>query len=140
MATLAPPLLQLQKDLTNRPYAGGWWPAGDGMSHELLDLMHRWPAELPKIVSYAYLHEDWDRSEDAVPTRYRTRTLILVLADRSSCRLLQLPPDTPAEVAEELFGEATNHHSTWKRVDFVSTFRSPTPREHHVLNADGTSR
>src|ERR687897_1754805 len=86
MAAIVPPTLRLQANHTNRPYGGAWWPAGDGMSHELLDLMTRWPADRPSIASYAYLHDDWDRSEAAVPARYRTRTLILILSDRSSCR------------------------------------------------------
>ena len=95
------PTLRLQADHTNRPYGGGWWPGGEGDSHELLDLMGRWPADRPSIASYAYLHDDWDRSEAAVPARYRTRTLILMLNDRSSCRLLLIPTDTNPDVAEE---------------------------------------
>jgi hypothetical protein len=124
MADIASPKLQLQADLTNRPYGGGWWPAGHGVEHELQDLVRRWPADQPKILRYSYIHEGWDQSESAVPTRFRTRTLVLVLSDRSSCRLLMIPPETSATVAAELLGEASNPHSTWKRMDFVSTFRS----------------
>jgi hypothetical protein len=124
MAVIVSPTLQLQSDLTNRPYGGGWWPAGRGVSHELLDLVSRWPADRPTILRYSYIHEGWDQSESAVPPRYRTKTLVLILSDRSSCRLLMIPPETPAEVATELLGEASNPHSTWKRMDFVSTFRT----------------
>lgn len=124
MATIAPPELRLQRDLTRRPYGGGWWPDGEGVAHELLDLVHRWPTELPSISRYAYISDDWDQSEARVPPRYRTRTLILVLSDRSTCRLLQIPSDTPADVAEELLAEASNPGSMWRRVDFVSTFRA----------------
>jgi hypothetical protein len=127
MAAIVPPTLRLQANHTNRPYGGAWWPAGDGMSHELLDLMTRWPADRPSIASYAYLHDDWDRSEAAVPARYRTRTLILILSDRSSCRLLLIPPDTSALVAGELLAEASNPLSKWRRMDFASTYRSAKP-------------
>ncbi|KAA1415853.1 hypothetical protein F0U44_19635 [Nocardioides humilatus] len=125
MAAITSPELRLQSDLTRRPYGGGWWPDGRGVSHELLDLMHRWPADLPKITSYAYISDDWDRSEASVPLEYRTRTLILVLADRSTCRLLQLPASTPADVADELLTEASYSGSMWRRIDFVSTYRGP---------------
>jgi hypothetical protein len=127
MAAIVPPTLRLQKDHTNRPYGGGWWPAGDGMSHELLDLMTRWPADRPSIASYAYLHDDWDRSEAAVPQRYRTRTMILMLNDRSSCRLLLIPTDTNPDVAKEFLAEASDPLSKWRRMDFASTFRSAKP-------------
>ncbi len=129
MATVISPALRLQRDHTNRPYGGAWWPDGDELSHELLDLVSRWPAERPSILSYAFLHDDWDRSESAVPLQYRTRTLILILSDRSSCRLLLIPRDTDPVVAEELLNEASNPDSKWKRMDFVSTFRSPAQEE-----------
>jgi len=137
MAAVTSPALRLQADHTNRPYGGGWWPNGAGMSHELLDLMTRWPADRPSIVSYAYLHDDWDRTEAAVPLRYRTKTLILVLSDRSSCRLLMIPPDTDADVAEELLVEASNPLTKWRRMDFVSTFRTPNPP---IAAAGGASK
>lgn len=126
MAVITAPTLRLQADLARRPYGGGWWPNGEGVSHELLDLMHRWPTELPSIVRYSYISDDWDQSESTVPLSHRTRTLILVLSDRSTCRLLQLPADTPGEVAEELLAEASYSGSQWRRVDFVSTVREPT--------------
>jgi hypothetical protein len=128
MASIVPPVLRLQRDLAHRPYGGGWWPAGEGVANELLDLLHHWPRDLPKVVRYAYISDDWDQSEARVPHRYRTRTLILVLADRSTCRLLQLPAETPADVAEELLAEASNPGSMWRRVDFVSTFRTAPGR------------
>lgn len=137
MAAVISPELRLQADHTNRPYGGGWWPNGVGMSHEILDLMGRWPADRPSIVSYAYLHDDWDRAEASVPTRYRTRTLILILSDRSSCRLLLIPPDTGSEVAQELLTEASDPLSKWRRMDFVSTFRSPKPP---VTAGDGAGK
>lgn len=139
MATIASPQLRLQRDLTRRPYGGGWWPGGQGVAHELLDLVARWPTDLPSIVRYAYLSDDWDRSEAGVPARYRTRTLILVLSDRSTCRLLQIPTDTPADVADELLREASDPGSQWRRVDFVSTFRGPDePRSETAAPASGT--
>ena len=125
MAAIAPPFLRLQRDLTRRPYGGGWWPQGAGVGHELLELVHRWPSDRPTISHYAYISDDWDRTEARVPARYRTRTLILTLSDRSSCRLLQIPTDTDAAVAEELLAEASDPHSKWRRPDFVSTYRSP---------------
>ncbi len=64
---------------------------GHELSHELLDLVSRWPADRPSILSYAFLNDDWDKSESAVPLKYRTRTLILILSDRSTCRLLLVP-------------------------------------------------
>lgn len=138
MAAIVSPALRLQRDVTRRPYGGGWWPAGDGIAQELLDLVHRWPRELPTIVRYAYISEDWDQSEARVPAQYRTRTLILALEDRSTCRLLQIRPDTPAEVADELLAEASNPGSTWRRIDFVSTYRAaPGPQ---VAAADGPGR
>ncbi|WP_183093311.1 DUF5994 family protein [Nocardioides stalactiti] len=124
MATIAAPSLRLQpKDLTRRPYGGGWWPSGAGVSNEVLDLVQRWPAGLPTITRYAYISDDWDQSEARVPAEYRTRTLILVLSDRSTCRLVQIPTETPPEVAEELLTEACDPFSKWLRVDFVSTYR-----------------
>ncbi len=123
MAAVAPPTLRLQKDISRRPYGGAWWPDNDDESHALLDLMGRWPAELPSIERYAYISDDWDQSESVVPLRHRTRTLVLVLSDRSSCRLLQIPTDTPAEAAEELLAEASYSGSQWRRIDFVSTVR-----------------
>jgi hypothetical protein len=137
MAAITSPALRLQRDLTRRPYGGAWWPAGQGVSHELLDLVHRWPTELPSISRYAYISDDWDQSEARVPDRYRTRTLILELSDRSTCRLLQLRADTAPEVAEELLAEATDPVSSWRRVDFVSTFRAP--RESQVAGTDGST-
>ena len=127
MAAIVPPILRLQAVHTNRPYGGGWWPGGEGINHEILDLMGRWPAERPSITSYAYIHDDWDRSEAEVPAQYRTRTLILVLNDRASCRLLVIPTDTKPEVAEELLTEASNPLTQWRRMDFASTFRSAKP-------------
>ncbi len=127
MATVTPPTLRLQADHTNRPYGGGWWPAGEGLSNELLDLMARWPADRPSIASYAYLHDDWDRSEASVPAHYRTRTMILMLNDRSSCRLLLIPTDTNPDVAREFLAEASDPLSKWRRMDFASTFRSAKP-------------
>ncbi len=124
MATVKAPTLRLQADHTNRPYGGGWWPAGEGLSSELLDLMARWPADRPSIASYTYLHDDWDRSEASVPARYRTRTMILMLNDRSSCRLLLIPTNTDADVAKEFLAEASDSRSKWRRMDFASTFRS----------------
>lgn len=138
MAAIASPALRLQADLTRRPYGGGWWPNGQGMAHELLDLVHLWPPDLPSIVRYAYISDDWDQSEARVPIRYRTRTLILMLSDRSACRLLQIPTNTPAEVADELLTEASNPGSMWRRVDFVSTFRGPG--EVRTAAADGAGR
>ncbi len=125
MAAVKAPMLRLQDAHTNRPYGGGWWPDGHELSHELLDLVSRWPADRPSILSYAFLNDDWDKSESEVPLKYRTRTLILVLSDRSSCRLLLIPHDTDPEIAEELLAEASNPHTTWRRMDFVSTFRAP---------------
>lgn len=136
MATVAPPVLRLQKDLARRPYGGGWWPAGEGVAHEVLDLVHRWPMDLPSIVRYAHISDDWDESEATVPLHYRTRTLILVLSDRSTCRLLQIPTDTPAEVAEELLAQATDPGSMWRRIDFVSTERTAAE---HTAHPSGTS-
>lgn len=123
MAAISAPALRLQADLARRPYGGAWWPSGQGVSNELLDLIHRWPMDLPSILRYSYISDDWDQSEATVPLRYRTRTLILMLSDRSACRLLQIPTDTPAEVAEELLTEASYSGSMWRRIDFVSTFR-----------------
>lgn len=123
MATVVQPDLRLQVKHTNRPYGGGWWPGGDDISHQILDLMGRWPADRPSIVSYAFLHDNWDRSESEVPARNLTRTLILILSDRSSCRLLVIPHDSDPAAAEELLTEASNPHSTWRRMDFASTDR-----------------
>lgn len=139
MAAVKSPALVLQRDHTNRPYGGAWWPDGHELAHELLDLVGRWPADRPSIVSYTFLHDDWDRSESAVPLEYRTRTLILILGDRSSCRLLLIPHDTPAAVAEELMAQAGDPLSSWKRMDFASTFRQPAEGQ-PVLESDGTSR
>ena len=127
MATVVHPDLRLQSNHSNRPYGGGWWPGGDDVSHQILDLMGRWPADRPSIVSYAFLHDNWDRSESSVPAQYLTRTLILVLSDRSSCRLLMIPHDADPVAADELLTEASNPHTTWRRMDFASTYRSPVP-------------
>lgn len=140
MAVIASPVLQLQRDHTNRPYGGGWWPVGSSTSHELLDLVSRWPADRPSIVRYAFIDDAWDRAETAVPARYRTRTMVLALSDRSTCRLLVLPADTPPDVAALFLDEASNPHSKWLRMDFVSTFRTSAPTEHPVVGADGTRR
>lgn len=138
MADIASPALQLQRDLTRRPYGGCWWPDGAGVSREVLDLVHRWPADLPSIERYAYISDDWDQSEAKVPAPYRTRTLILVLSDRSTCRLLQIPVDTPQDVAQELFAEACDPHTKWRRVDFVTTYRAPG--QHLAAATDGPAR
>lgn len=128
MAALAPPSLRLQPRHTNRPYGGGWWPSRDDLSHQLIDLVGRWPADRPSIVSYAFLRENWDKSESEVPARNLTRTLILVLSDRSSCRLLVIPHHTDPAVAEQMLNEASDPHSTWQRMDFTSTdIRAATP-------------
>ncbi|GAA3835453.1 DUF5994 family protein [Nocardioides panacisoli] len=140
MATVSSPALRLQRDLTRRPYGGGWWPSGSGVAREVLDLVEQWPANLPSILRYAYISDDWDQSESRVPPRYRTRTLILSLSDRSSCRLLQIPTDTPADVAEELLARASDADSTWRRVDFVSTFRGAPPAEAAAPDAAGALR
>lgn len=128
MATVVQPDLRLQVKHTNRPYGGGWWPGGDDVSHQILDLMGRWPADRPSIVSYAFLHDDWDRAESEVPARYLTRTLILALSDRSSCRLLMIPHDSDPASAEELLREASNPHTSWRRMDFASTYRPSVSR------------
>jgi hypothetical protein len=125
MAAVKSPELRLQGKHTNRPYGGAWWPNGQDLSHELLDLVARWPSDRPSITGYAFLHDDWDNSGSPVPPRYRTRTLVLALSDRSSCRLLVIPHGTEAVVADEFLTEASNTHSTWTRMDFSSTFRSP---------------
>ena len=128
MAAVAPPELRVQGKHTNRPYGGGWWPDGHELTHELRDLMARWPKGLPSIVGYAFLHDDWDSSDSSVPPRYRTHTLVLALSDRSSCRLLVIPHDTDAVVADEILTEASDPHSSWTRLDFASTFRSTVCR------------
>jgi|GEM_PF-7068149 len=138
MAAIASPDLRLQKDHTNRPYGGGWWPDGHELTHELLDLVSRWPADRPSIVSYAFLHDDWDRSEADVPAEHLTRTLVLNLSDRSTCRLLLVPHDTAPVVADELLVEASNPHTTWRRMDFASTYRAP--QQVPVLEVDGPGR
>lgn len=140
MAAIASPVLQLQRDHTNRPYGGGWWPSASGTSHELIDLVSRWPADKPSIVRYAFIDDAWDRAETTVPQRYRTRTMVLALSDRSTCRLLVLPPDTPVEIAQRFLDEASDPHTRWLRTDFVSTFRTPTPREEPVLKTEGSRR
>ncbi len=127
MATVVQPDLRLQAKHTNRPYGGGWWPGGDDVSHQILDLMGRWPADRPSIVSYAFLQDNWDSSESEVPSGNLTRTLVLILSDRSSCRLLLLPADTNADVADEFLTEASDPLSKWRRMDFASTYRSAKP-------------
>ncbi|PWN04718.1 hypothetical protein DJ010_03630 [Nocardioides silvaticus] len=123
MAALAQPALRLQPKHTNRPYGGGWWPSRADLATQLGDLVGRWPEDRPSIVSYAFLHDDWDQSEAAVPARHLTRTLILILSDRSSCRLLMIPGHARSDVAEQLLSEASDPHSTWRRMDFASTER-----------------
>jgi hypothetical protein len=123
MAALAQPALRLQPKHTNRPYGGGWWPSRGDLSTQLGDLVVRWPGDRPSIVSYAFLQDDWDQSEAGVPTRHLTRTVILILSDRSSCRLLMIPHHASAVVAEQLLQEASDPHSTWRRMDFASTER-----------------
>jgi hypothetical protein len=128
MAALAQPALRLQPKHTNRPYGGGWWPSRDDLSNQLIDLVERWPADRPSIISYAFLQDDWDQSEAEVPTRHLTRTLILILSDKSSCRLLMIPHDANSLVAEELLNEASDPYSTWQRMDFASTDRPAVAR------------
>ena len=123
MATVSQPELRLQLKHTNRPYGGGWWPGGNDLSHQILDLVDRWPTDRPSIVGYAFLRDDWDGSEAEVPTRYLTRTLILTLSDRSSCRLLMIPQDTDPVTAEQLLTEASDPYTHWRRMDFASTYR-----------------
>lgn len=125
MAATSKSRLRLQTAHTNRPYGGGWWPEAADASQQLVDLVGQWPPDRPTILSYAFLNEDWDRSESSVPAEHRTLTLILILSDRSSCRLLVVPAHTEAETAEELLAEASNPHTTWRRMDFASTFRLP---------------
>jgi hypothetical protein len=126
--TIAPPMLRLQRDHTNRPYGGGWWPSGPGVSNELLDLIARWPGDRPSILRYAYISDDWDRAESAVPPGFRTRTLILSLSDRSTCRLLIVPTSTSPSVAAEFMEQVSDSTSSWRKMDFVSTYRNPARR------------
>lgn len=123
--TIASPMLRLQRDHTNRPYGGAWWPSGTGVSNELLDLVARWPSDRPSILRYSYISDDWDRAENAIPPGFRTRTLILSLSDRSTCRLLIIPTSTSPGVAAEFLEQASDSASTWRKMDFVSTYRNP---------------
>lgn len=128
MADNDSPVLVLQPNLERRPVGGAWWPEGHGMSLELLDLVSRWPVERPSIVRYAYLPDEWDLGPapvsvptadgDARAPHLRTRILVLSLSDRTSCRLLLIPPETDPAVARGLLLEAGDPWSTWKRPDF----------------------
>lgn len=140
MQVLNNPSLSLQPDLLHRPYGGAWWPSGGDLSHELLDLVAVWPVDRASITGYTFLPTDWDVTNKETLSMYRTRTLVLRLADRTACRILLIPAETPAPVARELLAEASSDSSRWKRVDFESTFRAPVPHEHQTLNADGSDR
>lgn len=128
MAVLVQPALRLQPKHTHRPYGGGWWPTRDELSDQLSDLTQRWPSVRPSIVRHAFLHDDWDQSEAVVHTRNLTRTLVLLLSDGSSCRLLMIPHHASSAVAEQILKEASDPRSTWSRMDFATTDRSGVNR------------
>lgn len=128
MAALAQPALRLQPKHTHRPYGGGWWPDRDELSLQLLDLRQRWPSDRPSIVNHSFLRDDWDRSEAEVHTRNLTRTLVLLLSDGSSCRLLMVPHHASCVVAEQILVEASDPRSTWSRMDFATFDRSDVDR------------
>lgn len=117
----APPVLVLQPDVHRLPFGGAWWPDGDGLSRDLLDLAVRWPAELPSIVGYVFLPVDWDATP-APEAQLRTRTLVLTLSDRSSCRMMLIPSGTPPDVARSLLAQASDPLSQWRRSDFDGAF------------------
>ena len=146
MARQSAPTLRLALDLGRRPSGGAWGPTSRSLSDELLELAARWPTERASITGYYLLPEKWDTQavvddpdRRAVSSGHpRTRTMVLRLADRSTCRLLLIPPDAPEDVAWQLLTEASDTGSTWRRADFESTFRPPVPHEHHTLLADGS--
>jgi len=112
---------------------GGWWPQSRDLAVELADLADHFPSSLGRVRHAIYSPPDWDSAPrrvrvsdgyvelDAVP-QDDTHVVLLRTSQRSTLRVLVIPPEFSADQGAEAMLAATttgNEHSAGCLLDTV---------------------
>lgn len=122
---------------------GGWWPRSRDLAVELVTLVEHLPARSGRIVRALVSLPDWDRAprhvlaggggvEIGSLTRDDTHLVVLETADRTTLRVLVVPPDfTRGQGEEALLASATagNAHSALDVLEEVTDQPDAEPRD-----------
>jgi hypothetical protein len=137
---LAPVRLLLASGPEERELDGAWWPRGHDLELELAALIHHFPARRSRIVRASVSRPDWD------PFPHRTglvgdhvevaasdgdaHVVELTLADSSRLRLLVVPPDLSADLAEGAMFTSTQPGNTTVAGDLLRRTQAPDDQWH----------
>ena len=122
---------------------GGWWPHSLDLAVELVNLVEHLPPRSGRIVRAWVSRPDWDPAPRRIPAvrgdvcvgsllRDDTHLIVLETADRTTLRVLVVPPDFTRDQGEEaLLASATagNAHSATDVLEEVTDQPDAEPRD-----------
>lgn len=120
----APLRLRLDHDVARGGLDGAWWPHSRDLAQQSADLVDHFPTEIGRVARLLYSGPDWDRDGDTPQVR-RIRTehgsvklgsfpsddthvMVVTLASRERLRLLVVPWDADAALAESAMEAAAD--------------------------------
>jgi hypothetical protein len=119
--------------------AGSWWPRSRDLQTELSELVEHFPPEVGRVGRVIFSRPDWASRPHKVRVRNGylktgsfpgddTHVIVLTLATGSRLRLLVVPPETPAAVAQELFAASVLPANRRTGVELLDAARSVAPQ------------
>jgi hypothetical protein len=113
----APLRLRLAEKLYGGHLAGAWWPHTRNLQAELADLVDHFPEQVGRVGRVLFSPPDWASTPHKVRVGRGimktgsfpgddSHVVVLTLATGSRLRLLVVPPQTPPDIADELFAAA----------------------------------
>ena len=147
----APPLrLRMTTRAGTGTLDGGWWPHSRDLAVELADLVEHFPAASGRVIRAVVSPPDWETAPRQVKVARGfvkvgsfphddTHVILLGTADRTTLRLLVVPPDmTDDQGAEALLAAGTDNytHSAGCLLDTVSEHPDVDPAQHWTHEGD----
>lgn len=123
---------------------GGWWPHSRDLATELPVLVAAFPPELGRIQRAIYSPPDWEPAPRRIPVRHGfvkvgafprddTHLILLTTSDRTTLRVLVVPPDLTGDQGEEALLAAStsgNQHSASSLLRTVIEEPASNPDDH----------
>jgi hypothetical protein len=128
---------------------GGWWPHSRDLAVELADLVAHFPPGLGRIQRAVFSPPDWDPTARRVPVvhgfvkvgsfpRDDTHLILLKTSDRTTLRVLVVPPGLSQSQGEEALLAAStsgNTHSATCLLETVTDQPDCGPDDHWQAGA-----
>jgi hypothetical protein len=139
--------LRLSEDAGLGTLDGGWWPQSRDLTTELTDLVTHFPAEQGRIVRALFSPPDWDAAPRQVRVgrgqvkvgsfpRDDTHLILLTTADRTTLRVLVVPPAMSPDQGDEALLAASSAgyaHSAGCLLEEVTATPDVDPMNHWTV-------